>query len=263
MSNFFSRFIKDMINKSIYDIIKTLLVLFITSGSLGFLANALSSKIQFLRQYTLFVAIMAAAAVCLAVMALYDRLSANYVVIRDIESCFRILKKEYTYTYKNRNNMTFRKKLTLKVLKNNTACYHDRYFWTGHGNTRVTSEHADQEYVETIRKDVYQEYVINFDRNLKKGEIIETSLFFTLEDLDNKAIPFLSTTISEPTDYLSMKVKVPVSFRVEKAIAEIFPCADSYIPVKTEIIMFNSDGEVEWNVKNPKRFHLYSLRWKM
>lgn len=252
-----------MLNKSIYDIIKTLLVFFITSGSLGFLVNLVTLKIKFLAQYSLFITILSVAAVCIIIMIIRDRLSISYVVIRDIESCFRILKKECTYTYKNKNNMTFRKKLTLKVLKNNTDCYHDRYFWTGHGNTTVISEHNDQEYTETIRKDVYQEYVIKFDRNLKKGEVIETSLFFTLEDLDNKAIPFLSTTISEPTDYLCMKVKVPVSFKIEKAIAEIFPCADSYIPVKTEIIMFDKDGEVKWEISSPKRFHLYSLRWKM
>ena len=263
MSNPIGRFIKDMISKSIYDIIKTLLVLFITSGSLGFLVNIITSKIQFLAVYSLFITILAIATTGLIVMGIHDRLSINYVVIRVNESCFRILKKEYTYTYTDKNNMTFRKELALKVLKNNTDCYHDRYFWTGHGNTTVASEHNDQEYAETIRKDVYQEYVINFDRNLKKGEVIETSIFFTLEDLDNKAIPFLSTTISEPTDYLSMKVKVPVSFGIEKAIAEIFPCADSYIPVKTEIILFDKDGEAKWEVNNPKRFHLYSLRWKM
>ena len=263
MSNAFGRFIKDMVNKSIYDMIKTLLVLFVTSGSLGFLVSIVTSKIGFLAQYSLFITILSVAAVCFIFMAVHDRFSINYVVIRVTESCFRIIKKEYTYTYKDKKNMTFRKKLTLKALKNNTDCYHDRYFWTGHGDTTVVSEHNDQEYAETIRKDVYQEYVINFDRNLKKGEVIVTSIFFTLEDLDNKAIPFLSTTISEPTDYLSMKVKVPVSFRIEKAIAEIFPCADSYIPVKTEIILFDKDGEAKWEVNNPKRFHLYSLRWKM
>lgn len=252
-----------MVNKSIYDIIKALLVLFVTSGSLGFFVNITISKIQFLAPYSFFIAILFAASVCFIVMALHDRFSIKYVVIRDIERRFRILKKECTYTYKNKNNMTYRKKLILKALKNNIDCYHDRYFWTGHGNTTVVSEHNDQEYAETVRKDVYQEYVINFDRNLKKGEVIETSLFFTLEDLDNKAVPFLSTTISEPTDYLSMKVKVPVSFGVEKAIAEIFPCADTYIPVKTEIIPFDKDGEVEWEISSPKRFHLYSLRWKM
>lgn len=263
MSNVFGRFIKDMVNKSIYDIIKTLLVLFVTSGALGFLVNITISKIQFLAQYSLFFTILSITAVCFIIMAIHDRLSVNYVVIRGFESCFRILKKECTYTYKNRNNMTYRKKLTLKVLKNNMDCYHDRYFWTGQGNTKVVSEYYDQEYAETVRKDVYQEYVINFDRNLKKGEVIETSLFFTLEDLDNKAVPFLSTTISEPTDYLSMKVKVPVSFGVEKAITEIFPCADSYIPVKTEIILFDKDGEVKWEISSPKRLHLYSIRWKM
>lgn len=263
MPNLLVRFFKDMVSKSIYDIIKTLLVLFVTSGSLGFLVNISTSKIHYLAQYSLVITILAVALVCIGVMAVHDRFSTNYVVIRGIESCFRILKKECTYTYKNKNNMTYRKKLTLKVLKNNMDCYHDRYFWTGHGNTTVVSEYDDQEYAETVRKDIYQEYVIKFDRNLKKGEVIETSLFFTLEDLDNKAIPFLSTTISEPTDYLSMKVMIPVSFRIERAIAEIFPCADSYIPVKTEIIFFDKDGEVKWEINNPKRFHLYSLRWKM
>lgn len=252
-----------MVNKSIYDIIKALLILFVTSGSLGFVVKIITSKIQFLSQYSLFITILSIAAACIFVMAVHDRFSINYVVIRDAKSCFRILKKECTYTYKDKNNMTFRKKLTLKVLKNNTECYHDRYFWTGHGNTTVVSEHNDQEYAETVRKDVYQEYVINFDRHLKKGEVIETSVFFTLEDLDNKAIPFLSTTISEPTDFLSMKVKVPVSFGIEKAIAEVFPCADSYTPVKTEIILFDNDGEAKWEISSPKRFHLYSLRWKM
>ena len=252
-----------MLNKGIYDIIKTLLVLFVTSGSLGFLINLLTSKIRFLAQYSLFLAILSAAAACFVIMALHDRFSIKYVVIRDIERRFRILRKECAYTYRDRNNMTYRKKLLLKVLKNNTEFYNDRYFWTGHGNTKVISEHADQEYAETVRKDVYQEYVINFDRNLKKGEVIETSLFFTLEDLDNKAIPFLSTTISEPTDYLCMKVKVPVSFGIEKAIAEVFPCADSHTPVRTEILPFDNDGEAKWEIDSPMRFHMYSLRWKM
>jgi hypothetical protein len=255
--------IESIVTKGLYEILKYLLLLIFSSGFIGFITHITTSNISFLSQYAILITTFVAAGGGFLCFLIYERVSSTHPKFPALEFHFKVLEKEYTYEYLDKNHMTFRKRIKLKALRNNLDRYHDRYCWTGVGGITIQSEFEDQELLLTARKDIYHEYDILFGRNLKKGEEIETCLFFDLEDTENQAVPFLSTTVAEPTDYQVLRVIIPKSFGVEKAIAEIFPCADSFLPLETKIINFSITREAKWEMKKPKLLYVHSMRWNI
>ncbi len=263
MKEKFKKFLEDAFYKGVYEVVKCLLLIVFSSGIFGLIAHAVTVNISFLAPYVLYITVFFSAGGAFFCIILYERLSLRKPRFPKLEFHFRIIEKEYTYEYKDKNHMIFTKRIKLKALKNNLDRYHDRYCWSGLGNVLVRSEVKDQIFLSMGRKDVYHEYEILFGRNLKKGEEIETCIVFELEDLQGQAIPFLSTTISEPTQYQILRVIIPKSLGVEKAVAEIKPCTDSYIPIDTELINFNVSGEAKWETKKPRLLYVYSIRWNL
>lgn len=173
---------------------------------------------------------------------------------------YRVLEKDILYEYKDRTHMIYRKRLKLKVLKDNLKSFEHRYRWTGKGTIKVHLSHPKQKYIETIQKGLFQYYSIMFEKTLKKKEIYNLEIIFELEDIEGKAKTFLATLIEEPTDHLSLKVKLPYSFKINEALYEICTHMGAKSPVKTNKIPFKN-GVAELEISKPKLLYHYEITW--
>jgi hypothetical protein len=117
-----------------------------------------------------------------------------------------------------------------------------------------------EKYVETDRRSTWQYYELRFERALKKGEELDVDVVWNLEDLEKVAVPFISATIEEPTNSLSLKVKFPDGSNVDHIIKEISPFIGAkmlFSSVREDI----TEMEYEWIVSKPKLLFHYELRW--
>lgn len=178
-----------------------------------------------------------------------------------IDANFEILNLRILYDHKEIHKMVYTKRKRVRALKDNLDRYVDRYNWTGKGTVAPQSLRKSEKYVETERRSTWQYYELRFERALKKGEELDVDVVWNLEDLEKAAVPFMSATIEEPTNSLSLKVKFPDDSNVDHVIKEISPFIGAKMPfssVREEI----TETEYEWIVTNPKLLFHYELRWE-
>jgi hypothetical protein len=76
------------------------------------------------------------------------------------------------------------------------------------------------------------------------------------------AKPFFSTIIEEPTNLIVMYVML----YPDSGVRQINCITESYkgarVPIVSSNEIPNSDGEFNWQVKNPKLLHHYNINWK-
>lgn len=194
-------------------------------------------------------------------IVLYQRYYRYRPTFPALDFDFRIIEKEISYEYKDKTHITYRKRCLLKSLRDNLDVYYDKYHWTGLGRIDVKSAIKEHQYRETVNKNVWRFYEIRLQKSLKRGEEIETELIFDLEDIDNKAVPFLSATIEEPTDLLLMSISLPHSLGVREATCESSTGIGARRPFLSKTVPIDRNGQVKWSIKEPRLLHHYEVRW--
>lgn len=260
-----SKFIESIAVGLAKDALKGILIFAFTSGICGFISHFVSANISLLAKYSIWLGLIFASGGGLISLYIYSRCNKFIPKFRKMDFQYIVINKEYSYEYTDLTNMIYKKSIQLKALANNLDRYHDRFCWSGCGKITPKCENKEYQYIPTARRGAYQEYDILFDKKLKKGETIDISITFDLEDISGTSDPHMSTTISAPTDYLILRIIIPAKFNVKKAIAEILPNSDYYNPLYTEIINFvynEKYGEAKWEITMPKLLHIYSIRWK-
>ncbi len=251
----------DFTKKTIYDIIKGIVLIVATVG-LGYIY-----KSKILDKFELFS--FAVGAITASVLLIIISIVVKYLLRKfkpdfpRISPDFEILETKVTYDHEAIDKMTYTKRKKLKALRNGLERYVDRYSWTGKGNINISSNKKSQTFTETERKSIYQFYEVRFDKVLSKGEEVEVTLTWDLEDLEHKAVPFVSMTIEEPTETLLFKVIFPKTSVVTSIIKEISPFIGAKQPFFSEKERINDyEREYEWTIKKPKLFYHYELRWR-
>lgn len=173
---------------------------------------------------------------------------------------FLVLDKEISIRLLSLEDIVYRKKYKLQALRNGLGRFTDKYNWTGSGVVTVRSHHDEHRLVLTTRGAVFQWYEIHFDRVLKKGEIIDIEAVWNIEDKNQTAIPFISTTIEEPTSSLTMRVFGSDFFGIRQATCEHKATMGTQKPYDSNTLQANG-GEVIWDVPHPKLYHYYEMRW--
>lgn len=262
VKDFFKEIFKGLINFTVFQIILFILGLIFTTGTFALISQILTRSIVFISNYNYFFIVIFASGGAWLFISLFHRFYRNRPNFPALDLDFRTLEREITYEYKSRNHMHYKKRVFLQALKNNLDRYIDKYSWTGKGTVDVKSSIKEHLYKEGIKKNVWQFYEIIFQKTLKKGETIETELFWHLYDKESKAVPFLSSTITEQTDLLILKLILPPNLSVKEVILEISCGIDaSYRPFKTETLLPYRNGRFKWIVKKPKILNYYEMRW--
>lgn len=258
--NVFQKIKIEILALTISVFIKCVLGSIITTSTIIAAYQLLLKHYLFLMPYQWYFYILAVAIGIWSFIFIRDRFFVYRPVFPRIYPDYRILEKDILYEYKDRTHMIYRKRLKIKALIDNIKSIEHRYRWTGKGTIKVFLSHPKQKYIETFQKGLFQYYQVIFERTLKKKEIYDIEILFELEDVEGKARTFLSTLIEEPTDYLSLKVKLPYSFKINEAVYEICTHMGAQNPVDTNKIPFKN-GVAELEISKPKLLYYYEITW--
>jgi len=261
MNDKFKDLIREVLGVTIWEIIKFTLGLICTVTSFVFASQLLISVVDILVQFKWYLAIIFATGSAWIFLILYQRISRFHPTFPRLNFDFRILEKEIYYEYKNKTHMVYRKRILVKALKNGLDAYRDKYQWTGSGNVKISSTIKEQQFRETIKKNVWQFYEIRFQKTLAKNETIETEIVWDLEDKAIKAVPFFSATIEEPTDFLKLNLSLAPKLKVKEATREISSGIGAQKPFISKTIPLDRNGKATWEIKKPNLLYHYEIKW--
>ena len=261
MNNKFKDLLRKVIDVTILEIIKFSLGLIFTTTFFIFVSQLLVSFVVIPVRFKWCLAIIFAAGGAWLFLILYQRFSRFYPTFPRLDFDFQILEKEVYYEYKNKTHMMYKKRVSVKALKNGLDAYYDKYMWTGSGNVKITSAIKEQQFINTIKKNVWQFYEIRFQKTLAKNESIETEIAWELEDMAMKAVPFFSATIVEPTDFLKLNLSLAPKLKVKEVTCEISSGIAAKKPISSKIIPLDRNGKAAWEIIKPKLFYHYEIKW--
>lgn len=157
--------------------------------------------------------------------------------------------------------MLYVKRKRLKALKDDLDRCVDKYQWTGNGKVIVKLSDPNQELIELKRRETWKVFEIKFPRTLKKDEEVTVEMVFELEDVKKESVPVLSSTITEPTKFLRMKVVFPDAVGVDPVIVKSVLsglAARKPLESSTDRITFS---EYIWDIPDPEISKCYMLQW--
>jgi hypothetical protein len=252
---------EDVTGHVVWEISRIILVA-ISTWLLTFVGSrSIASAVGSVAPYKTHLAIAAASLFALTMVTLLLRLDKYRPHFPRLHFDYQLLEHEITYDHIDKYRMTYTRRKRIRALRSGLDRYHDKYHWSGRGKCELKSGIRGQKVTLTERKSVWQYYEIRFPKTLNKGEIIETLVIWDLEDTEQVSLPFLSSTIEEPTRHLKMTLKLPEILEVDSVVEEV----SSYIGAKTPFtseIKELSHGQVEWVIDNPKLLHHYQLKWE-
>jgi hypothetical protein len=261
--SFFESLKRDFVKKALYDIAKIVLLLILTvSGSL-LASKLLVLNFAALAPFKWYLAAIFGSSGALTFLLLYRRFNRFRPNFPRLDFDFQVLEKEITYEYLDKTHMVYKKRNRIKALKNGLDTYRDKYRWTGRGDIVIKSGIPEQQITETVRKNVWQVYEIRLQRSLNRGDIIETEAIWELEDQANRAVPFFSATIEEPTDLLRFSLILNPSLGVREVTCETSTGIGSGKPFDSFARQLDKHSEASWEIKNPKLLYYYEMKWSM
>jgi hypothetical protein len=176
---------------------------------------------------------------------------------------FEQLTRAISFEYTGSGTVIYTKQIKLRARRQGLSKYVDKYRWTGESNPAIQSSVDGQSFLLTDRRNVWQFYEIRFERPLNKDESVQTKLVFTMIEQGHGFVPFISTTIEEPTRRLSLELKIPPSLGITYVMCEIAECMGSRNPpILTKQIPLKIDGVARWEL-TPKLHHYYEMKWRV
>jgi len=254
---------KELLSLTFLEVIKDLLKL-IFAAALGGGAAALTAQlVPILRPIKWYLVIALAAGLSWGMIVVTRRFGRFRPMFPDIDPDFWIVQKRLKYRYVDREHMTYSKTVRLRALKDGLTLYRDKYRWTGSGVASIVTTNREHEFVDTARKSVWQLYEVRFDKSLRRNELVDAEVVWSLHDPQHTAVPFFSATVEEPTDILTLQVRLNPQLGVREVICEHSSSIGAKRPFQETRHPLNDDGEFTWNIETPKLLHHYEIRWKL
>lgn len=217
-----------------------------------------SSHNEFYEKYRFWIGLILGGTLIFLCMALYRRFRVRPSFPR-LEFDFTLKKKEIIFQYYDRISAVYTKRIRVKGMRSALTSYPDRYKWTGK-NVVPRSGIEGQTLRLTSKKNVWQCYEIEFEKTLMKDEETDTEMICELTDPERAAVPFISATIDEPTEFLRMVLIAPVTLGIHQCVCEVSTTISSKAPLSSEIIQ-EQNGQIAWLITKPKLLHHYEMKW--
>ena len=190
---------------------------------------------------------------------LYNRYNKFTPKFSNLDFNFLLQEYELTHIYEERYKLIHRRRYKIKALKNGLDSYKERFLWTG-GEYEMRNLKPNQQLLQLGNENLFKIYEVKFNRTLKKGDVVEVELEWTLYDKNKTAVPFVSSPIKEPTELLIINVAFPNEFNMKEVECEISYSHGSKIPIEYSKKELVNNG-YSWKVENPKLMHHYEVRW--
>lgn len=267
MLNYFkekgSEYYEAVIGNSLYDLLKFLIIYFISTIFTLIVGDATFSlfSLPFFKQYKLGILIILVLIVSFLVLEIYTRKFRKIPNYPPVDTDYEIEKKESFFTY-GREQSSFKSIIDYKSNINNLRRLYGKYTWSGSEDATIKCYTKNYRLLPLARKDSFIEYEIELGLNHKRGQRGTYMLKGEMPDSKHTFVPFFSIQITEITKTLIIHVQIPPEYGVEEVIREeIAIVRNSNDNSKTERL--DEDGSYTWTIQNPKLFYKYSIRWDL
>jgi hypothetical protein len=224
---------------------------------------AVSLKFQFLKPHVILGTILVASAVALLLVAVWKRKNRFRPSFPQVDCDYAVIRKEISINLASTRKIVYTKTFELRALRNNLTHFEDKYRWSGKiPPLKIECDQKQFSVIPTVTLSLWNLYEVQFDRQYKKNEVIKFKVIWTIEDPEMSHSPFVSTTINEPTDDLTLSVQFGKSFGVAEVLCEQRISIQSRAAIKSENQQLK-DRQYSWNIKNPKLGHHYEIRWTL
>lgn len=257
------KFFQDLLQAGAIDLAKYVLIIVtgtlvagVTSASSASYLNL--SGIQF---WSLVVAMTTF--ILFGVLVLYQKSSSNRPVFAPISPNFRIREIEIELEYLPEDKFKYSKTKRLTALKDNIRSMYDQFHWTGDKDIEMDCADPNHILVERAPRNIWRRYEVDFQKNLKAGDEEDVGVFWSLSNSSRRFVPFMSTSIEQPTDKVVLRLDVgPLADKVGKVHVEVLPMMGVGDPVEAKELE-SRNGVYEFSQERPRLLHTYELRWNM
>jgi hypothetical protein len=160
---------------------------------------------------------------------------------------------------------TFRIKVLIEAIQSGVHVFEDTYQWTGRGKEGIPEIISPGHSLmgSVIQRSGWKYYYINLGRDLNIGDRTEVELFHDLYDSENEFQPFLGKIVSQPLDYLLLRVIVPTKNLPSNIhFTEYNTVGPASIVINnTSGTINNQSGEMRWEIQSPIFGHRYEISW--
>lgn len=260
---FLSSLKNELAGHAVWDVLKILLEICLAAVGGLLSSKLLTLGVPRLAQLTPYLEVFCALVGLLIFFLFYQRFNRRRPRFPRLPADFLVLEKTITYQYFSKTTMRYSRKLRLKALRNRLGTYSDKYLWTGSGQVKIRCANPAQQVTPTHRKSVWQIYEVRFEKILNKRDIIDIEIIWDLENQAERAVPFFSTTVDEPTKLLRLNLSLEPSLGVSSVTWEISSGIGAMAPFDSDTLTLDKHGEVSWVIEHPKLLHYYELRWYM
>lgn len=251
----------DFARKALWELTKYAVLGMVVAVWTGAAGVLLASQDERLRIWRWPVGVTAAALGLLATGWAYRRFRRYTPTFGPLDFDYLLVRKDVVYKRSDDGQVEYRRRFKLRALKNGLDRYTDKYHWTGSASGAPQAVTRGHTVFSTVRKNVWQFYEIRFPITLKRNQEIEAEVVWHFDDRDRAAVPFVSATIEEPTEHLTLSVTLPQALRIHSVIEECSSGIGAKTPFDSRPQVLDSDGSRIYDVTDPQLFHHYEIKW--
>lgn len=252
-----------VLGNAIYDIIKFILITLFCNGITSLIGCMLFDFLNndILKKYQIPLLFLIIVLTTIVVLEIYTRNVKKIPNIPPVETDYTVIKREICFTY-GKEKSKYELILNVKSNIKNLSRIYGKYTWSGSDTATLKCETKHCTLIPLTRKDSYIEYEIELRKNYKKGKQTECKIVGDMPDSKHTFIPFFATQITEETKRLIINIIIPPQYGVREIICEEIAVVRNSNQ-NSEVFLLDEDGKYTWDIKNPKLFYKYSIRWEL
>jgi hypothetical protein len=163
--------------------------------------------------------------------------------------------------YLTRERAIYSRSFRLVVLQDGLDRFRDTFHWTGSRVINMTSSDRFHNVVLTDEGGLYSYYEVQFNTKYAKGDKVDFTITWDLEDSKRVARPFVSRQVNRPCREMSFFVKLYPGNHESYAVAQIAISPSDRTNSTQRRLPFGTSGVVSWIVRRPQLAYYYELRW--
>lgn len=248
--NSIKNFVLDLVSNGIYDVIKFVFGLLITTFVSGGLAKLILGIFTKRIILTIIIIILMIILSITCYVLIYKKKYKKYKYrLKSIDINFEYLGSKIIVT----------SKIRAQALKSGLHRIYNRYTWFDDEKSNIRCISPGYTITRLPRKDTSYEYYVDFHRILKKGEVVTYIVRVTCYNYKKHFKNFYTREIITPTDYLSICINISSKYNVKKLICSVIKGSAYNSFVEKEEIPFLIS--YKWVIPEPRLGWEYKVSW--
>lgn len=169
-----------------------------------------------------------------------------------------------TYILHGGGRYHYDRSLKVKARYDGVDHYTAKFTWSG-GHGVQPNVHAQGPHTVTVmraERDYQSVARINFQRPLRKGEVLDFMYSLELNDPQGQAKPFLAHTVYHRTDKVWLTIRFDTPPAIRFFTRQIFLSTSADIPMFEEVVNVPPNATtLEWQIARPRIGYRYKIIW--